>query len=277
MAEARQENFEAEPAVQCKTANKELAVKNSRASGKWLRIRNTLEREKKDFENKINVDRAVLLKQRERLQVTTALNKTAPETSNQVREAVMGRRMTLTDVYDALMKAVKEEQKPNQGEDHKSVQSEPHRRRASTLSFDSKRVTRKPTYFSLQNLQRAQSSLQTRLQAIAQEQEHSTEENDETNEDTTATQLGPFDLNEEEKSLGPKLRLPPTGLPPIRSQNRYQPRARNFEKRRLQSCPDSCDLDEIKYCRYLRGRRNSAPTAVRPGMNLKHSTMNKRS
>lgn len=276
MADGGRDSLDAQPAVQCKTANKQLAIKHTRAAERWLRIQNALEKEKKDFDKKINVDRSVLLKQRERLQTTTTLN-TAPETSSQIREAVTARRMTLADVYDALIKAVKEEQKPYPSDDHRSVQSEPHRRRSSTLSFENKRVTRKPVYFSLQNLQRAQTSLHSRLQTIAQEQEHrSVEENDGINDEATASQMGPFDLSEEEKALGPKLRLPPTGLPPIRNQTLFQPRARSFEKRRLRSCPDSCDVDEVKYCRYVRlGRRNSAPTPVRPGMNLKYSSMNK--
>ncbi|KAK3728496.1 hypothetical protein QZH41_002357 [Actinostola sp. cb2023] len=285
MATSR-DSLDVEPAVKATGANRQLIQKNSRATDNWFRVRNALDREKRQYESKINMDKNALLKQRERLQSTTITLNTVHEVQANVSAtqaaaglklpgqdpAINKRRLTLADVYDSMIKSVREQKQQSHG-DNKSVHSEPIGRKVSTASFDNKKVSRKPAKFTLQSLQRAQSNLQEKLQAIAQAQKGA--DND-TNKETITeppTDVGFFDLSESEKSLGPKLLLPPTTLPPIRCQSVFKPRARSFEHTPV--TPKSEDYEDIKYCRYIRrgggGRRNSAP-AVRPGVVLKRPT-----
>lgn len=290
MADLRRGSLDQQPAVKATTANKQLMQKNLRASDNWIRAKHLLDREKRQYESKMSMDKNALLKQRDRLQKSTSLTL---DTVHEVHDNVSvestprlappsqdntKRRMTLADVYDSLIKSVREQKHSSNG-DNRSVQSEPtNLLQASTASFDNKKVIRKPAKFTLQSLQRAQSNLQDKLQALANT--HNETDNDSTNETQSepTTPRGYFDLSESERSLGPKLRLPPTTLPPIRSQAAFKPRSRSFERPSVPPQVGDEDMEDIKYCRYIRGaartaRRNSAP-AVRPGMVLKRHKIN---
>lgn len=74
-----------------------------------------------------------------------------------------------------------------------------------------------------------------------------------------------FDLNEEELSLGPTLKLPPTRLPPITKGLSFKPHIWSFKKdeefkRRKRGGEHS--FDDLRYCRYLRKRRRSRAVKV---------------
>lgn len=280
-------SLDVEPAVKATTANRLLMQKNIRASDNWIKAKSALEREKKKYENKVSMDKNALLKQRERLQNSTLTLDTVHEiqdnTSTTSTPRLSGpgpqqpfsttRRMTLADVYDSLIKSVRE-QKPLSNGDNRSVQSEPtNLLQASTASFDSKKVARKPAKFTLQSLQRAQSNLQDKIQALAQAQDDLEDETPQESQSEPTTPRGLFDLDEEEMQLGPKLLLAPTTLPPIRSQSVFKPRSRSFDRPMATPQVGDIDVEDIRYCRYIRGavrngRRNSAPV-VRHGVMFK--------
>lgn len=267
----RPESLDVEPAVKATSANRQLMQKNLRASDNWFRAKRALDKEKRQYESKVNIDKNALLKQRERLQSVSLTLDTVHESESSSSSSVSStprtphlnaesgltkRRMTLADVYDSLIRSVREQ---NSGGDNRSVYSEPNLTKSSTASFDSKKVKRKPVKFSLQSLQRAQSNLQEKLEALNQ-----MPDNDETNNETQCEPESPrgvFDLSEDERKLGPKLHLAPTTLPPIRSQTVFKPRSRSFDR---PSGPTPTHFEDLQYCRYLRGavrgaRRNSAP------------------
>lgn len=273
-------SLDVEPAVKATTANRQLLQQNTRASYNWVKARSALDREKKKYESKINMDKNALLKQRERLQSTTLTLDTVHEVQNNTSQSstprisgpgqesvITKRRMTLADVYDSLIKSVREQKHLSNG-DNRSVQSEPtNLLQASTASFENKKVARKPAKFTLQSLQRAQSNLQEKLQTLAQAEEEPDGESQKETQSEPTTPRGLFDLNDEEMELGPTLRLPPTILPPIRNQTVFKPRTRSFERNMGTQQVGDIDMEGIRYCRYIRGavrngRRNSAP-AVR--------------
>lgn len=279
MASPKAESLDSEPAIKATSSNKQLLQRNMRASDNWLKARKALEREKKEFETRVSMDKNALLKQRERLHSISFNLDTLQEvedsrptsTVSTPRAPVVAekRRMTLADVYDSLIRSVREQ---NSSGDTRSVVSEPHSK-TSTTSFENKRVTRKPVKFSLQSLQRAQSNLQEKLETLNQPQN---EVNDRETQSEPTSPKGFFDLSEAEKSLGPTLRLPPTTLPPIRSQAVFKPRTRSFDRRATRQTAKGSepDIDEIQYCRYIRGavkgtnRRNSAPIVRQTRQNI---------
>ncbi|KAL9956602.1 hypothetical protein ACROYT_G038098 [Oculina patagonica] len=176
-------------------------------------------------------------------------------------------RLSLKDVYDALLKSSREQQDDN-GSDVKSVKSEPAQMMSSTVSSEQKRVGRKPITFSLQGLQKANSNLQSKLQAIEKAQQRGLAVDDENHNTTTRPHSGPppshFDLNDEERGLGPTLKLPPTHLPPITKGVSFKPQARSFNKDEAYKTRvkgREYSLDDIRHCRYLRkrGRTRSEP------------------
>ncbi|XP_032230368.2 uncharacterized protein LOC116613964 [Nematostella vectensis] len=248
--------MESEPAVKAKGANKHLTLQNARATENWLRVKNVLDKQKKEISSKFEEDKSKLLKQREKMQFTSLSLTAVPEKDEGSSDKAKNqRRMTFADVYDALMMTMKEQR----NQDSRSTSSEPTFRRGSTVSYDLKKVTRKPMSFSLQSLQKANMNLHN-MQEVP--------ENDSDDEETEQSEekAGVFELSEEEKLLGPTLRLPPTALPPIHNQNVFKPQSRNFE-RRTKNNPD-VKIEELRYCRYLRtgsreGRRSSVP-AISP-------------
>lgn len=267
MAAVPRESLQVEPAVKARAANRDLNQKNNRAAHNWLKVRKALEREKAHWRKGAVDDRNKLLKQREELR-NTSLNLTRSDSLNSEQAAAVvpsgvTRQMSLKDVYEALLKSNRE--KDDAGS-VRSVKSEPSLRRASTISFEQKRIGRKPINFSLQGLQKANSNLQSKRQAVDKAQRLSVDDKADHN---TRPQSGPpeshFDLNEEELSLGPTLKLPPTHLPPIRRSVGFKPRVRNFNKDeafKARVHGTEYTLDDIRYCRYLRkrsGRTRSDP------------------
>ena len=269
MAALPRESLQVEPAVRAKAANKDLKQKNNRASHNWQRAKQALEREK-EYWKKGNVDdRNKLLKQREGLKNTSLSISRSNSVYSEADAAAMlqvKRRMSLKDVYDALLKSHREEQ--DDAGSMKTTKSEPATMMSSTVSSEQKRVARKPITFSLQGLQKANSNLQSKLQALekAQQQRLRIDEED---DHKIRPHSGPppshFDLNDEELSLGPTLKLPPTHLPPILRSVKFKPHARTFnrdEAFKTRQTGGEYSLDDIRYCRYLRrrGRARSEPT-----------------
>lgn len=270
MAAVPRESLQVEPAVKAKAANKDLNQKNNRASHNWLKVKNALEREKEQWKKGAVDDRNKLLKQREALR-NTSLSLTRSDSLNSTElEAVspekpqMKRRMSLKDVYDALLKSHRDQQDDTGS--IKSIKSDPAPIMSSTVSFEQKRIGRKPISFSLQGLQKANSNLQSRLQAIEKAQQ-SVSVDDEADHKIRPHSGPPpshFDLNEEERSLGPTLKLPPTHLPPIGRGVNFKPRVRGFnrdETFKARAAGREYTFDDIRYCRYLRkkGRTRSDP------------------
>lgn len=270
MAAVPRESLQVEPAVKAKAANKDLNQKNNRASHNWLKVKNALEREKEQWKKGAVDDRNKLLKQREALR-NTSLSLTRSDSLNSTElEAVspekpqMKRRMSLKDVYDALLKSHRDQQDDTGS--IKSIKSDPAPIMSSTVSFEQKRIGRKPISFSLQGLQKANSNLQSRLQAIEKAQQ-SVSVDDEADQKIRPHSGPPpshFDLNEEERSLGPTLKLPPTHLPPIGRGVNFKPRVRSFnrdETFKARAAGREYTFDDIRHCRYLRkkGRTRSDP------------------
>ena len=269
MAAVPRESLQVEPAVKAKAANKDLKQKNSRASHNWMKVRDALDREKEQWKKGAVDDRNKLLKQREVLQ-KTSLSLTRSDSLNSEDTAAVlqqgKRRMSLKDVYDALLKSHREQQDDNGSV--KSTKSEPAAPTiSSTVSFEQKRIGRKPISFSLQGLQKANSNLKSKLQEIEKAQQRLTVEDQA--DHNTRPHSGPpashFDLNEEELSLGPTLKLPPTHLPPITRSVCFKPHVRSFNKDeafKTRAAGREYTLDDIRHCRYLRkrGRTRSDPT-----------------
>ena len=264
-----------EPAVKARGANKTVMQKNNRASNNWLKVKKSLDREQLEAARGLDENRSKLLKQREKLQ-NTSLSLTSNPQAESVAESAgeagkpenpqLKKLVSLAEVYEALLKSMKNPKDT----DLRSVRSDTTARLTSgTQSFEQKRVTRKPINFSLQTLQRVNSNLsQSRLnyqaEKVIDEEEESTEKRPQ------SEPPGIFDLSEEEISLGPTLRLPPTCLPPITRSVAFEPRARNFQsdrnEARARSEPSS--LEDVRYCRYLRtksaaNQRGSLPTTHR--------------
>lgn len=271
MAGFHRESLQVEPAVKAKGANHDLRQKNNRASHNWQKVRLAIEKEKKHWTKGAQDDRSKLLKQREILR-NTSLNLTRSDSmqSEQAGAAAqLKHRLSLKDVYEALLKSSKE-QPDDSGSDVKSVKSEPAPVTiSSTVSFEQKRVGRKPITFSLQGLQRANSNLQTKLQAMEKAQQRVLTVDE---IDIERPHSGPppshFDLNEEELSLGPTLRLPPTRLPPITKSVSFKPHARSFNKDeafKKRTKGGEYSLEDVRYCRYLRkrGRTRSEPNETK--------------
>ena len=266
------ESLQAQPAVRAKAANKDLKQKNNRALHNWQKVRSVLDREKEKWAKGAEDDRNKLLKHREMLR-NTSLNLTRSESSHSEEGATaqLRPRLSLKDVYDALLKSSQERQDDG-GSDSKSVKSEPAPIMSSTISSEQKRVGRKPITFSLQGLQKANSNLQSKLQAMEKAQQRLAVDDENHN---TRPKSGPppshFDLNDEERSLGPTLRLPPTRLPPITRSVSFKPQARSFNKdeafkKRVKGREYS--LDDVRYCRYLRKRALSDP--IEPTKRVPH-------
>lgn len=267
------ESLQVQPAVRAKAANKDLKQKNNRALHNWQKVRNVLDREKEKWAKGVEDDRNKLLKHREMLR-NTSLNLTRSESLHSEEGATpqLKPRLSLKDVYDALLKSSKEQQDDG-GSDSKSVKSEPAPIMSSTISSEQKRVGRKPITFSLQGLQKANSNLQSKLQAMEKAQQRGLAVDNENH--NTRPHSGPppshFDLNDEERSLGPTLKLPPNRLPPITRSVSFKPQARSFNKdeafkKRVKGREYS--LDDIRYCRYLRKRTLSDP--IEPTKKVPH-------
>ena len=265
------ESLQAQPAVRAKAANKDLKQKNNRALHNWQKVRNVLDREKEKWAKGAQDDRNKLLKHREMLR-NTSLNLTRSDSLNSEENATpqLKSRLSLKDVYDALLKSAQEQE--DGGFDSKSVKSEPAIR-SSTVSFEQKRVGRKSITFSLQGLQKANSNLQSKLQAKEKAQQRGLTVDDENHNERPLSGPSPshFDLNDEERSLGPTLKLPPTRLPPITRSVSFKPQARSFHKdeafkKRVKGREYS--MDDIRYCRYLRRRALSDP--AEPTKKLPH-------
>ena len=264
-----------EPAVKARGANKTVMQKNSRASSNWLKVKKSLDREQLEAARGLDENRSKLLKQREKLQ-NTSLSLTSNPQAESVAEsageagkpgnAQLKKLVSLAEVYEALLKSMKNPKDT----DLRSVRSDTTARLTSgTQSSEQKRVIRKPINFSLRTLQRvnsnlSQSSLNYQAEKAIDEEEGSTEKRPQ------SEPPGIFDLSEEEISLGPTLRLPPTCLPPITRSVAFEPRARNFQRdrneARARSEPSS--LEDVRYCRYLRtksaaNRRGPLPTTHR--------------
>ncbi|KAJ7372620.1 hypothetical protein OS493_017891 [Desmophyllum pertusum] len=272
MAALPRESLKVEPAVKAKGANKDLNQKNNRASHNWQKVRSALDREKVQWAKGVQDDRNKLLKQREMLR-NTSLSFTRSDSLHSSSEEGAALqfnkpRMSLKDVYDALLKSSREQQDDASVSDIKSVRSEPAPIMSSTVSFEQKRVGRKPITFSLQGLQKANSNLQSKLQAMERAQQHTLTVEDEKHDERPKS--GPpkshFDLNDEERSLGPTLKLPPTHLPPITRGVSFKPHTRSYSKdeaykRRTKG--NEYSFDDIRFCRYLRKRgRTRSDTTV---------------
>lgn len=270
MAALPRESLQVEPAVKVSAANKDLRQKNIRASHNWVRAANALEREKRQWRKGNLDDRNKLLKQREELRstslsLTAKLNQSvdAAETNGAVSAPQVRRQVSLKDVYDALMAAQRKE--PESQEDNrsvKSIKSESTLATSHTVSSERKRTGRKSFSFSLQGLQRAQSNLESRLQALEKAHQDFTGEKQEGLE--TRSDSGPprshFDLTDEERSLGPTLKLPPTYLPSIGQGVNFRPRIRTFEKDEefiAKQNGKENNFHDIPYCRYLRRVRRT--------------------
>lgn len=265
MAALPRESLQVEPAVKAAAANKDLKQRNIRASHNWVRAKNALEREKQQWRKGNLDDRNKLLKQREELRstslsLTSKLNQSvdAGETDRAVSVPQVRRQISLKDVYDALMAAQRKE--PESQEDNgsiKSIKSEPTLARSSTVSFERKRIGRKSFSFSLQGLQKANSNLQSKLQALERAHQDFTGEKGEGGETRphSGSPKSHFDLTDKERSLGPTLKLPPTHLPSIGRGVNFKPRVRTFEKDEAfiaKQHGKENDFDDIPYCRYLR-------------------------
>ena len=255
------ESLQAQPAVRAKAANKDLKQKNNRALHNWQKVRNVLDKEKEKWAKGVQDDRNKLLKHREMLR-NTSLNLTRSDSLHSEEDATpqLKSRLSLKDVYDALLKSAQEQE--DGSFDSKSIKSEPPMM-SSTVSSEQKRVGRKAITFSLQGLQKANSNLQSKLQAMEKAQ-RDLAVNDENHNERPLSEPPPshFDLNDEERSLGPTLKLPPTRLPPITRGVSFKPQARSFNKdeafkKRVKDREYS--LDDIRYCRYLRKRALSDP------------------
>ena len=265
------ESLQVQPAVRAKAANKDLKQKNNRALHNWQKVRGVLEREKEKWARGAQDDRNKLLKHREMLR-NTSLNLTRSDSlhSEEGSTPQVKPRLSLKDVYDALLKSSQEQE--DGGFDSKSVKSEPPIM-SSTVSSEQKRVGRKAITFSLQGLQKANSNLQGKLQAMEKAQQRGLAVDDENHNSRPLSGPPPshFDLNDEERSLGPTLKLPPTRLPPITRSVSFKPQARSFNKdeafkKRVKGREYS--LDDVRYCRYLRKRSLSDP--VEPTKRLPH-------
>lgn len=265
------ESLQVQPAVRAKAANKDLKQKNNRALHNWQKVRGVLEREKEKWARGAQDDRNKLLKHREMLR-NTSLNLTRSDSlhSEEGSTPQLKPRLSLKDVYDALLKSSQEQE--DGGFDSKSVKSEPPIM-SSTVSSEQKRVGRKAITFSLQGLQKANSNLQGKLQAMEKAQQRGLAVDDENHNSRPLSEPPPshFDLNDEERSLGPTLKLPPTRLPPITRSVSFKPQARSFNKdeafkKRVKGREYS--LDDVRYCRYLRKRALSDP--VEPTKRLPH-------
>lgn len=268
MAALPRESLQIEPAVKAKGANKDLKQKNNRALHNWKKVRSVLDREKEQWAKGVQDDRNKLLKHREMLR-NTSLNLTRSDSlKSKGATPQIKPRLSLKDVYDALLKSSRDQ---DDGSEVKSVKSEPAPVMSSTVSFEQKRVGRKPITFSLQGLQKANSNLQSKLQAMEKAQQQGLAVDDENHNNSMRPQSGPppshFDLNDEELGLGPTLKLPPTHLPPITKGVSFKPQARSFNKdetykRRVKGHEYS--LDDMRHCRYLRkrGRTRSEPNEI---------------
>lgn len=265
MAALPRESLQVEPAVKVSAANKDLRQKNIRASYYWGRAKNALEREKRQWRKGNLDDRNKLLKQREELRstslsLTAKLNQSvdAAETNGAVSAPQVRRQVSLKDVYNALMEAQrKEAESQEDNRSVKSIKSESTLATSHTVSSERKRTARKSLSFSLQGLQRAQSNLQSKLQALEKAHQDFTGEKEEGLE-TRGHSVPPtshFDLTDEERSLGPTLKLPPTRLPSIDQGVNFKPRIRTFEKDEefiAKQHGKEYNFDDIPYCRYLR-------------------------
>ena len=255
------ESLQVQPAMRAKAANKDLKQKNNRALHNWQKVRNVLDREKEQWAKGAQDDRNKLLKHREMLR-NTSLNLTRSDSLQSEQDATQLKpRWSLKDVYDALLKSAQEQE--DGGFDSKSVKSEPPMM-SSTVSSEQKRVGRKAITFSLQGLQKANSNLQSKLQAVEKAQQRGLVVDHENHKERPVSGPPPshFDLNDEERSLGPTLKLPPTRLPPITRSVSFKPQARSFNKdeafkKRVKGREYS--MDDIRYCRYLRKRTLSDP------------------
>ena len=273
MASAPRESLHVEPAVKARGANHDLRQKNNRASHNWQKVRLALETERKNWVKGAQDDRNKLLKQRDVLR-NTSLNLSSSD-SVQTEEGASAqlkpRPLSLKDVYDVLLKSSKQ-QPNNNGSEVKSVKSEPASaldRRQSTVSFEQKRVGRKPITFSLHGLQKANSNLQSKKQAMekAQQRVLTAEDSNQIERPQSGPPPSHFDLNDEELSLGPTLKLPPTHLPPITKGISFKPHVRSFKKdeefkKRTKGGEHS--FDDIRYCRYLRKRGRSRSDTTEP-------------
>lgn len=268
MAALPRESLQVEPAVKAKGANRDLNQKNNRALHNWKKVRSVLDREKEQWAKGVQDDRNKLLKHREMLR-NTSLNLTRSDSLKSEEGATpqLKPRLSLKDVYDALLKSSREQD--DNGSDVKSVKSEPAPVMSSTVSFEQKRVGRKPITFSLQGLQKANSNLQSKLQAMEKAQQRGLAVDDENHNTSIRSQSGPppshFDLNDEERGLGPTLKLPPTHLPPLTKGVSFKPQARSFNKdeaykRRVKG--NEYSLDDIRYCRYLRKRGRTRSDSI---------------
>ena len=266
MAALPRESLQVEPAVKAKGANRDLNQKNNRASHNWQKVKQALEREREQWKKGAVDDRNKLLKQREDLR-NTSLSLTRSDSVHSEGESARGmvqvrRQMSLKDVYDALLKSHRGQQ--DDAGSVRSVKSDPAPVMSSTVSFEQKRIGRKPITFSLQGLQKANSNLQSKMQATEKAQQRLTA--DDKADHQIRPQTGPppshFDLNDEERGLGPALKLPPTHLPPIIRGVNFKPQVRNFgrdEAFRARQNGREYTLDDIRYCRYLRKRGRSRP------------------
>ena len=254
MALARRDSgMDLEPAVKARGANKTAMQKNIRASNNWLKIKESLDREQLQAARSLDENRNKFLKQLGKLD-NTSLSLTSNPQAESVAESAgeagnphLKKLVTLAEVYEALLKSMKNPKDT----DLRSVRSDTTAR-LTEASFEQKRVRRKSMNFSLQTLQKAvnsnlgQSSLNYQAENVIDEEEESTEKRPQ------SQPPGIFDLSEEEISLGPTLRLPPTCLPPITRSVAFEPRARKFQRNRNEARDRSDSIEDVRYCRYLR-------------------------
>lgn len=277
MAAPIKENLEVEPAVKAGFANRELVRRNLRAQSNWDTLRTRLEKQQKEIRYELDTNKSKLLRQRERIQTTTislntqllpTSNSTSGTKSNDGEMTNLSKPLSFVDVYKALM-ASRTEQKKSDSFDLKSASSETTNLSKSTQSSEKKKVARKPMGFTLGKLQRENSNLSSRLKSSQNEETFSELFENAATEEETPRMPGLLELNEEDEALGP-LYLPPVMLPPIRKQVVYKPQGQNLDKNSKeykQKQSNSCTVDDVRYCRYLRSgrrmaRRHSAPLQV---------------
>lgn len=277
MAALPRESLQVEPAVKARGANRDLNQKNNRASHNWQKVKKALEREREQWKKGAVDDRNKLLKQREDLRNTslslTRSDSVHSESENARAMVQVRRQMSLKDVYDALLKSHRGQQ--DDAGSVRSVRSDPAPMMSSTVSFEQKRIGRKSISFSLQGLQKANSNLQSKMQAIEKAQQRLTADDEADHQIRPQTGPSPshFDLNDEERSLGPTLKLPPTHLPPIIRGVNFKPQVRSFSKDKAFIARQNGrehTLDDIRHCRYLRKRGRSRPDPSDAAKKLSH-------
>ena len=242
-----------EPLLLQKKLNRRLSVQNSQLTSNWEKVRDSLDKIRVFAESKMERDKSKMLKYQEKLKGSSG-NFRIVDTPHSTATTPRRRSMSFSVEHEEAMKQTWLDKAEKSRQRRFSVASD-SLAQIATISSEKKRVFRRRASMSLLELQRANGgvSSKSRLSDVTKPFLNPLEE------EPSSRRTSIFDDNDDDEE---PIRIPPSvRFPPIHQTLPTKLSTRNFEKPldfESKSSGDINDIEDLKYCRYLRNARRKS-------------------